>query len=596
VAVTPGVGSHRARVSALLLTLAGILLSGQAAAVDAGAQLRRFQDETQRRIQESRPPTAPLPELPASPSREAAAANSAQAHVAGFEVHGVTQFSAAEISEVLKNYTGRNLSTAEIHEAANALMRHYRSAGFMLAKVFVPPQTFHEVVRLDVEEGYLESNGIEVINKGERVRTDIVRDILDSQLYSDRPLKRHDLERALLIADDLPGTRIGSIIYPGTEVGTARLRSVMSDEPLLSGNLDIDNFNNRQLGQERLGATLYLNSPSGVGDQVVTRLVTSGSRSNYAYLTYLRPVGNSGTRVGASIDYFNYDANALYGLGEISGYASDARLYATYPLVRSRYTNVNLRTDLSHYRIVDRNPDNPTFVTPSANPFADAERRINLLQVGLSGDETHDALPNGTTLFEATATAGNLDITGNTAYQAFEAAGPKTDGGFARFNFRLQRLQHIAGPWSAFASIIGQLASGNLDSSQRFYLGGATSLAGYPVGEASGDQGAEVHLELRRDFAAPWGGNLQAGLFYGQGWLRQLKDPWFPLDNNITLKTAGLQLTQTIQRTWVIRGLVGYQFGPESPIEKITGNNSDGRDQSYRAWFQVIRYFGFGGV
>jgi hemolysin activation/secretion protein len=581
----------------------GCAASVPAWSIDAGSQLRRYQDETQRRMQDARPKSAPLPDLPPSPSRAAAEASAAQVHVAGFEVHGVTQFSEAEVTAVLKDYIGRKLNTADIHAAANTLMRHYRSAGYLLAKVFVPPQTFDEVVRLDVEEGYLEQGGIEVQNKGVRVTTETVQAILDGALYTDHPLKRRDLERALLIADDLPGTRIGSVIYPGKEVGSARLRSVMGDEPLLSGNIDIDNFNNRQLGQERLGATLYLNSPTGAGDQVVTRLVTSGTRSNYAYLTYLRPVGSSGTRLGASIDYFNYDANALYDQGEISGYASDVRIYLTYPVIRSRYTNLNLRTDFSHYRIVDRNTDNPAFVAPISNPYADSERRLNLLHVSLSGDESHDALPNGTTLFDISAVAGNLDITGNADYQAFDASGtpfftqgPNTDGGFARFNFNVQRLQHLWGAWSAYGRIAGQLASGNLDPSQRFYLGGATSLAGYPVAEASGDQGAEIHLELRRDFAAPWGGNLQAGLFYGQGWLKQFKDPWLPVDNSLSLQTVGLQLTQTIDRKWLIRGLVGWQVGSESPIEKLTGNNADGRDEGYRGWFQVIRYFGSGGI
>ncbi len=596
--------SNQPFTRAAIVLAVGCAVSAPVGAIDAGAQLRRFQDETQRRIQESRPPAAALSELPPSPSKAAAGASDMRVYVASFEVHGVTQFSGAEITAVLKSYTGRQLSTAEIHEAANALMRRYRNAGYMLAKVFVPPQTFHETVRLDVEEGYLQPNGIEVVNKGSRVRSDIVQDILDNHLYSDRPLQRSDLERALLIADDLPGTRIGSVIYPGTEVGTARLRSVMSDEPLLSGNIDIDNFNNRQLGQERLGATLYLNSPGRVGDQVVTRLVTSGARSNYAYLTYLRPVGSSGARVGASVDYYHYDATALYDGGDINGWASDLRLYATYPLIRSRYTNLNLRTDFSHYRIVDRNPNNPAYVPPSSNPFADEERRINMVQIALSGDETHDALPNGTTLFEASVSGGNLDITGNANYQAFDASGtpffssgPKTAGGFARFNYRLQRLQHLWGDWSAYASLTGQFASGNLDPSQRFYLGGPTSLAGYPIAEASGDQGNEIHLELRRDFAAPWGGNLQTGLFYEQGWLKRFKDPWYSLDadNNITLKTVGLQMTQTIESKWVIRGLVGWQVGPASPVDKLTGNNSDGRNQDYRAWFQIIRYFGFGG-
>jgi hemolysin activation/secretion protein len=593
--VAPLLRQPRLRRPIACFSIIGTLLgAGQALAIDAGSQLRRFQDETQRRMQDSPQKRTTIPDLAPAPSQAAAAASAAQSYVSGFEVAGVTQFSDNEIAFVLKDFMGRKLSTADIHAAANQLTRHYRKAGYMLAKVFVPPQAFDEVIRLDVEEGHLEKGGVELVNKGKRVNSDAVRQIFESHLYSDHPLKRNDLERAILLADDLPGTRLGSILYPGTEVGSARLRSVMSDEPLITGNIDIDNFNNRTLGQERLGTTLYLNSPSGAGDQLVTRFVTSGERSNYAYLTYLRPVGGSGMRLGASVDYFNYDASALYDQGEVSGHASDVRLYLTYPLIRSRYTNINLRTDLSHYRITDRNTDNPNFAL-TANPFAQVERRINRLKISFSGDETHDALPNGTTLFDVDFVAGQVDVSGNENYQNFDSNGPRTDGGFARFHLRLQRLQHLWGAWSAYASLNGQLASRNLDSSQRLYLGGGTSLSGYPVAEASGDQGGEMHLELRRDIAVPWGGNLQAGLFYSQGWLKQFKNPWLPVDNHISLQTTGFQLTQTIANQWVIRGLVGWQTGGESPVEKLTGNNMDGRNQGYRAWFQVIRYFDFGG-
>ena len=66
----------------------------------------------------------------------------------------------------------------------------------------------------------------------------------------------------------------------------------MTDVPFFSGNVDVDNFGTDPTGQYRLGATLYLNSPARIGDQVVTRLVTSGSRSNYGYLTYLVSVSH----------------------------------------------------------------------------------------------------------------------------------------------------------------------------------------------------------------------------------------------------------------------------------------------------------------
>lgn len=567
---------------------------GAASAIDAGSQLRRFQDETQQRLQSRPPAQSTLPQLPAGPSQAAAAASSAQTFVRGFEVHGVTRFTDAEVAGVLRSFVGRTLGTADLHKAANALTRHYRNAGYLLAKVFVPPQTLGEIVRLDVEEGYLEDGGIEVLDRGSLVEPAAVRAILDAHLYADRPLHRRDLERALLLADDLPGTRVGSVIYPGQDVGTARLRAVMSDEPWFAGNVDVDDFNSEPLGRERLGTTLYLNSPTGAGDQVVARLVTSGSRSNYGYLTYLRPVSPNGLRVGASVDAFAYDAEALYDLGRIRGNASDARLYLTYPIVRSRFTNVNLRTDLSHYRIDDRNEFTPR--------GARAERRIRAIVATLSGDETHDALPNGITLFDATVAAGDVDVAGDELYAAFDAAGPRTAGSFARLGFNVQRLQHVAGAWSLFGRVGGQLASGNLDPALRFYLGGATSNAGYPVAEAGGDQGIEIHAEVRRDVSAPWGGNLQAGLFYEQGWVWQHKNPWTgwnafdpTLSNRVSLQTVGLQFTQTIENAWVVRGLAGWQVGDDSPTRRLTGANTDGRSEGYRLWFQVIRYFGVGG-
>jgi len=572
----------------VLALLAGGLLHRPVLAADAGSEIRRFQDETRQRLQAPHSMGSALPaELPPSPSKAAVEASSARTHVAGFQLHGVTCFSQDELIAVLKPYVGQTLDTAGIHAAANALKIHYRNAGYFLAKVFIPPQTFGEIIRLDVEEGYLERGGIEVENKGKRVDGAVVRDILERHLNADAPVLRKDMERALLIAEDLPGVTIGSVLYPGQEVGTARLRTVMNDEPLFSGNIDFDNFGNEYTGRERLGTTLYLNSPSGAGDQAVARLVTSGEKSNYAYLTYLRPVSSSGTRLGASLDYFRYDADPIEGLGASNGFATDARLYLTHPLIRSRYTNLNLRTDISHLRLADRN-----------DLSVDAERTINSATIALYGDETHDWLANGITLFDTSITFGHLEITGDDGFKRIDADGAQSEGGFTRFNFNLQRLQHVAGPWSLYGKLSGQLASTNLGNSQKYYLGGGTSVSGYPVGEAGGDQAVEIHAEVRREVTAPWGGQLHGSLFYQQGWLQQHKSTWDgwnawnpEVDNHVSLKTAGLGATQTWDRTWVLRGLIGWQLG-ENPVRNpLTGNASDGKDEKFRAWVQVVRYF-----
>ena len=584
------------RPSALLVALiTGATIAPPLPAFDGGAELRRFQDETRRRIEADRMASNAVADAPATAPEAARAAGDVQTTVLGFEVHGVTRFTNDEVAGVLDDFVGRSLGTVDLHAAADALMRRYRSAGYVLAKVYVPPQAFTEIVRLDVEECRIETGCIERVDLADRVDAGAVTGLLDRYLYTDRPLERRDLERVLLLADDLPGVRAGSILYPGTEVGTARLRVLASDEPTLAGNVDLDNFGYRPLGRERLGTTLYLNSPGGVGDQVVARLVTSGGSSNYAYVMYLRPVGRSGARMGGSVDHFSYDGEALFDGGDIDGEARDARLFVTYPLVRSRHSNLTLRTDWSHYRIIDRSHASTAPTRSLPVPSVRAERRLRVLQFSLSGDDNHDALPNGTTLFDVNVVTGDLDIAGDAGYARADALGANTRGRFSRASYRLQRLQHLSGPWSIYASLYGQFASRNLDASQRFYLGGATSQPGYPIGETSGDSGMETHVELRRDLSLPSGDSLQIGAFYSHGEVEHFKSPWQRIDKTTSLGSVGLQLTYTSKHRWLIRGLIGRQTGGRSPIEQFIDLNSDGKDEDYRMWFQAIRYFELGG-
>lgn len=569
--------------------LAGLVApAGPACAgADAGTQIRRYQDEMQQRLAPKAAGDILPGALPSGPAKAAASASDARMHVKAFDVQGVTRFSPEEIAAVLGPYVGKDLDTGAIHAAADAVNALYRKAGYFVAKVFIPPQTVSDTIRLDVYEGYLDETGFEVVNKGQRVDAAVVQRILQANIDAKAPVHGAAFERALLIAEDLPGVTTSSTLYPGEYVGTVRMRTTLSDLPLFTGNVDIDNFGSKPTGQTRLGATLYLNSPGQSGDQAVARLVTSGHRSSYAYLTYLRPVSPYGTRLGASVDYFGYNADFINNLGYSDGHASDLRLYLTHPLIRSRHRNLSLRADLSRLDIDDRN-----------DLQINARRRIDTLSLALHGDNDHSWLGSGLSLFDASITGGRVDVRGNAAYRDIDRATARSDGGFTRFNFSLSRLQQLTSQWSFYARAGGQLASRNLDTSQKFYLGGGTSVSGYPTGEAGGDQGVEIAAELRRDFLAPWGGTLMGGLFYQQGWLKNHKSPWNGwqgsnpiIENHITMRSAGVSLVQTLSGAWVLRGLIGWQLGDNPMRDPLTGVASDGATARYRAWFQAIRYF-----
>jgi len=576
--------------AACQLSAIALILGGHGApaiaAFDAGAQLQRLQRESRAAEPRKENPAAALPE---GPSRDAAAASNSAVFVSAFEIHGVTRFDNATIESTLSGFTGKTLDTAAIHKAADTLMRLYRDAGYFAAMVYIPPQDIDNgVLRFDVYEGALEKDGIEIENRGQNVRSEVVGDILAYHLAGRYPIHRDEYERALLIAEDLPGIHTSSLLYPGQRVGGARLRTRVEDSPRWAGNADIDNFGNEHTGRWRLGTTLYWNSPTGIGDQAVARLVTAGSGSNYAYLTYLRPLSPSGTRVGVSADVLSYRINSIADVGDADGKASDLQLYLTHPIIRSRHGNLHFRGQLSHLTLDDTN-----------DLDVDSHRTVNSLTLSIDGDEDHDWLPNGLTLYRAAATFGHTDVRGNTAFRIADQAGSDIEGNFAHLNLLVSRLQHIAGPWSLFAQLRGQIASGNLDSSQQFYLGGPTSLAAYPVGEVGGDEGAELHAEIRYAVASPpWGGQLQMSLFYETGYVRVHDAPWTGwqgnnagLANEFSLRSAGVSATQNLGQDWLIHALIGWQFGANPAVDPATGKASDESDANHRAWLQVVRYF-----
>jgi hemolysin activation/secretion protein len=551
---------------------------------NSGSLYRDIRDDSLRRVPEQREE----PRISTTPAE--VPVNGESFYVSHFVVYGNNELLDEELTELLAPYSHRELTARGIHEAAEALRMAYRARGLFVAEVYIPPQAVVDgIVTLHVYEGVLEKSGVELANRGKHVRDSVIEAILEENLATGETIRRDEFERAILLVDDLPGVTSHSILYPATEPGEARFLLQAEDTPAVTGNVDFDNFGSYYTGEERLGATVYLNSPTRRGDQVTVRAVTSGSDSNYLFLDYSVPVTGSGLRVGANADYLDYELGKEYRSLEYGGDAASARLFVSYPFLRSRHSNLNGRVEYAYLTLKDKDDSGELL----------AKRRLNTVTAGVDGDHDADAWANGITYFSAGVTAGSVDVRGGEAFKDFDRENLGIDGGFARLNAEVSRLQHITGNWSTYAGLAGQWASGNLDSSQKFYIGGPFSVPGYPTGEASGDHGANLHLDLRRDFLnTPWGGDFQASLFYTTGWARLFADTWEGwkgdnpiIKNDITLSTWGLSLSQTWASGLIVRASVGWQLGNNEGRDPVTGDDSDGSDRDYRAWIQTIYYF-----
>jgi len=551
---------------------------------DSGRIYRDFKDDSFFRL-----PPDQQEETPGIKTPEPESEKGETIFVEGFEVHGNTLLEEERIQAILSLHQGREMNAVELHQVAEELASAYRDAGYFAARVYLPPQAITGgVVQLYVYEGILEQDGIAFTNSGARLNDEKVQAFLSSNLSEGKVLTVEEVERVILLVNDLPGVNSRSTLYPGEEVGSARFLMQVEDEPFISGNIDADNFGSYYTGEARLGATVYVNSPSRRGDQVVLRAVTSGSDSNYGYLEYNLPLSANGLRAGVSVDQLDYELGKQYRSLDAQGEAGEWRGFLAYPFLRGRHSNLFGRVEVSRLELADRN-----------NAGLRADRTIDSVEFNVHGDHDDDYWADGVSYYRLAVTLGDVGINGNEAFKDFDDQNSKTGGGFARFNFEFNRLQHIQGSLSSLLSLSGQFASQNLDSSQKFFIGGPFSVAGYPTGEVSGDEGALLHADLRYDFYdMPWRGNLQASVFYAVGWATLFKDTWSgwnapnpDLDNHVNLQSVGFGLTQTWDETFVLRGLLGYQVGSNETEDPASGEATDGSSKNYRAWFQGIYYF-----
>jgi hemolysin activation/secretion protein len=97
-----------------------------------------------------------------------------------------------------------------------------------------------------------------------------------------------------------------------------------------------------------------------------------------------------------------------------------------------------------------------------------------------------------------------------------------------RLAYALSRLQRLTNADTLSLAVSGQVANKNLDSSEKFSLGGATGVRTYPQGEADGNEGYLASVELRHNLNDA----LQAILFYDTGAIRINQTPFGVVASN----------------------------------------------------------------
>jgi len=560
-------------------------LTGAALALAASVAIAQERPDTGRVFEQMReplrlPPPREADVLPRPPDPKPALPPQPQLRVTvrAFTFTGNTVFSDAFLQPVVQEYIGRQLSFDDLNEAALKVRAFHRERGYFLAQAYLPEQTIRDgVVQIGIIEGRI--GEIEIVRRpATRLREGLLAGIVGAHWQQGRVITETGLEKPLLLINDLPTAAVTSEIRPSRTLGAADLRvNVDEGAPPVNGFVDIDNHGNRFTGQGRAGATLNVNNPTTLGDQVSFRGFYTSQDMRFGRVTYLVPVWYYGTRVGASYSEFSYSLAKDFEALQAEGEGNVRSAFAFHPIVRTRNTNVIAQLAYEDKRLFDQVRSTGTVES----------RFIDTLKAGVVGDFRDAAFGGGLNSYAVTFTQGDLKLEPDALATAdLATTGRRTQGKFRKANVDLRRLQRVSENASFLIAGSYQDASKNLASAEKISIGGPNGVRAYPVGEGTADIGGVVQTELRYRFPGVkwWGGDVTASVHYDHGWVR-INKYTLPTDgdNKRSFGGGGVGLSIGNEGNFLIRATASDRNG-ELPT-------SDTAKRYPRVWVQGIKWF-----
>lgn len=549
------------------LVLAAILAASQNAHAQTppvGGQLQQI-------------PPAAVPQRPAPDIRierpEAPAdaeAEGRRIRVDALRITGATLFTEAELVAATGFTPGSELTLPELRNAAAEITRFYNSRGYVLAQAYLPPQdVVGGTVTLAVVEGRY--GAIDLRNQS-GVSDAVVGRLLNG-LTPGAPVAIAPLERSLLLLSDVPGVVVHSTLSPGAAVGSSDLTVDLTRGRRISGSLEADNAGNRYTGAYRFGGSVNFHNPTGMGDLLSLRLLASTEGLAYGRAAWQAPLGEA--TVGVAWTHMQYDLGREFSALEAGGTADILSVFASYPLIRSRTANLYALASFDAKFLSDE--------IGLVSQVSDKE--IRAVTFGLRGDSRDGFGGGGWNAGSLSWTSGDLDIE-DPFERAADAMTARSHGGFNKLQYAVSRLQTVSGPLSVYGSLRGQVATSNLDASEKMELGGAYAVRAYPEGEAYGDEGYVATVEARLaldEWTRSLPGRFQLIGFVDAGEVDFAHDPWFPGPNHARRSGFGAGVVWSGPDDLFVRATYAHRLGAQAV--------TSGPDDSGRAWFQIVKLF-----
>ena len=576
VGTQPAEGNTRASMPLVagfggLLVLLAVSHANAQAVPDAGSILRD---------QPKPPATEPLkPRVVPAPATPGEDQNGQRVLVKAFQVVGAKLIPEAELLVQLAPLVGRELNRRQLAGAAATIMDYYESKRLYATAILQPQQIRDGLVTITIVEG--RRGEVQIQKHGERLNTDRITRFVDAQLPKGEPMSTQRLAEGLGRLNDQPGVKASASLQRGKNEGEVDIVVDAVEQPLAAFSAAANNHGARGTGEAQASASAVLSNPLGYLD-ALSGLVNASRGATYLRMDYGIAVGDRGLRIGANVSNLDYHiTQSSFAALQARGTAMTGGLTAQYPLIHTERFKLVVAGTYDEKHLEDRTVAGDT-----------GNRRVKVGGLSLSGFQFDEWWGGGALTFSGTLTAGNVDQR-NAGALAADLATRNVQGSFSKASFYVSRDQQLAPQWLLSASLRGQWAGKNLDSTERFVLGGPNGVRAYPVGEAAGDEGLMLNVNLSRRVSD----TVTATAFVDAGRVRLNHTLWANwnaanprLPNAYSLSGVGIGADWKVDKRVLVSASFAVPLG-DNPGRDVNDRNFDGRKLNPRLWLGLNARF-----
>lgn len=496
------------------------------------------------------PQGSPLPRvLPPAPPRVAPGLGAApvqhldqvvpgaSVRVTEAETRGITAYPPGHFAALLASLTG-DVDQGRIEQVRQAILAAYREDGYVFTAVAASLESGGRLVFSATEgrivevklDGNIGPAGVQVLRFLNRLTEAPVLSVAT-------------LERWLLLAQDVPGVALRTVLRPSAgDPGALSLVAQVSRRPF-SGLLTADNRGFRSTGPEQVLGSISANSFTEYGEHTdATLFYTARYTELFGQVSTELFIGASGLKVKLYAGRGTNDPTGSLGALGYHGETTVVGTQISYPLIRSRQETLNVAAFFDALQ---------SHVDTASSNVATLASRDNLRVVRLGADYALRDVVLGADLVAVNNASLRLSrgLTGFGASRNGDKiagrVGERVD--FTKVALEMSRTQTLFAPYeNATVALqvlgVGQYSTDLLPSAEKYFLGGNRLNRGFYSGEVSGDRAMSLSIEpqLNTSFVAPdWLGGAEIGTqgyaFYdwGETWESQ------KADHNTVLQSVG---------------------------------------------------------